>query len=846
MGCSSSRAVSPAPLKPTDEAGGHTARNTLSTSAPAAAAAAHRSAKALQAASKSADAVLAHLASANYEPALWPASVEGKELGAALKAIHACMDVLWTPLLDLVEAKLCEAGARPSWDSLTPAGLLALLRGCSGTADMEPWMNADASAALLSMLAATWERRLTLGVSAQPRAPLESAWENRSIGRLLSLLALALCKTVVVEDESALDAKLAAWRTVEQAFGVPREAACAAAGEGGRAILLYADACAVGDAKLRLTCERASALWDTLPQWEQSPMRVRARGTAGTRSQGSAKLFPQFRSAEGGVEHGDGHGPRKELFALMGQQMLYGLRRGAVGVSSESLPAEPEVAPVFPYDRGARHHWFNPTLEPTAERRSMLCYCGWLLAQTICNRSSLGVELPTLLFEALLADDDFSPSIETLRAFDPQAAASLQNVLDMSEAEFADFAELEECVGMSKEKYVSSSVNRIVGGGDGGWQLDELRSGFQSVLPPAVIAPLRFSPKQLAAVVCGAPSGSRGAFSIRGVFRVVEDDELCDCTPLRQALWAVLEGWAPADKLAFIKFCTGSDRLPAPGTEVLSVQMPFTPIGQVETAAMAQMLPQAHTCDNILELPNYYEALVAKGFKDSALTKELKALVQDRFLLAVRSCDSYGLDETGGDGEPFASRDGGPGWKDPPHSLKATRPVQAEPTWGSDEVEPMLELDAIESIDDLLARTCDSPQQTRDNERKRFVRPLEAAFDEEGSAPPPTTNKSNPISAAEWKEEEVRKAGLAAPGLEDVVQTIGSCVEVVGASGDSYVSDDENELDTLLREAEQELDQGIVPIAAPNVLKRHSCGGEDDAEEGLLQALEDELDAMDL
>lgn len=161
-------------------------------------------------------------------------------------------------------------------------------------------------------------------------------------------------------------------------------------------------------------------------------------------------------------------------------------------------------------------------------------------------------------------------------------------------------------------------------------------------------------------------------------------------------------------------------------------------------------------------------------------------------------------------------------------------------------MEPMLELDAIESIDDLLARTCDSPQQTRDNERKRFVRPLEAAFDEEGSAPPPTTNKSNPISAAEWKEEEVRKAGLAAPGLEDVVQTIGSCVEVVGASGDSYVSDDENELDTLLREAEQELDQGIVPIAAPNVLKRHSCGGEDDAEEGLLQALEDELDAMDL
>ena len=45
-------------------------------------------------------------------------------------------------------------------------------------------------------------------------------------------------------------------------------------------------------------------------------------------------------------------------------------------------------------------------------------------------------------------------------------------------------------------------------------------------------------------------------------------------------------------------------RLPAAGTELLRVQMPFVAFSAAEVASCAQTLPQSHTCDhNILEPP---------------------------------------------------------------------------------------------------------------------------------------------------------------------------------------------------------------------------------------------------
>lgn len=59
---------------------------------------------------------------------------------------------------------------------------------------------------------------------------------------------------------------------------------------------------------------------------------------------------------------------------------------------------------------------------------------------------------------------------------------------------------------------------------------------------------------------------------------------------------------------------------------------------------------QAHTCDNILELPNYLESMVAlskaesRDLPEKQLRQALAQSMDDRLRLAI-SCSTYGLDE---------------------------------------------------------------------------------------------------------------------------------------------------------------------------------------------------------
>ncbi len=115
----------------------------------------------------------------------------------------------------------------------------------------------------------------------------------------------------------------------------------------------------------------------------------------------------------------------------------------------------------------------------------------------------------------------------------------------------------------------------------------------------------------------------------------------------------MVDGWPLESKLQFLKFVTGSSRLPLPGSELLKVEAPFVAFGLAEHKVQLGMLPQAHTCDNLLELPNYWHALRqvrghAAGQLDAgtqaALEAECLRILDDRLTLAI-TCSGYGLDE---------------------------------------------------------------------------------------------------------------------------------------------------------------------------------------------------------
>ena len=153
----------------------------------------------------------------------------------------------------------------------------------------------------------------------------------------------------------------------------------------------------------------------------------------------------------------------------------------------------------------------------------------------------------------------------------------------------------------------------------------------------------------------------------------------------------VEDSWSAEVRQQFVRFVTGSMHMPYPGMELLRIELPYTALGREDHRKMLGRLPQvctcrlqamvkpqapaslaltlhqmdarpckatalqAHTCGNILELPNYQEswmALHSTGAQASLnqqqqtqLRKELLQILQDRLAVAVANCSTYGLDE---------------------------------------------------------------------------------------------------------------------------------------------------------------------------------------------------------
>jgi len=121
---------------------------------------------------------------------------------------------------------------------------------------------------------------------------------------------------------------------------------------------------------------------------------------------------------------------------------------------------------------------------------------------------------------------------------------------------------------------------------------------------------------------------------------------MAECTAFVEAFWHVVDGLSPEEKKMFLLFVTGIETPPEPGTEQLVIQLPFSAFSQDEYVSMLSMLPQAHTCTNTLELPNYHEALLESGraTEGSDLNAALRRLLGEKLRLAISETSGYELD----------------------------------------------------------------------------------------------------------------------------------------------------------------------------------------------------------
>jgi hypothetical protein len=240
----------------------------------------------------------------------------------------------------------------------------------------------------------------------------------------------------------------------------------------------------------------------------------------------------------------------------------------------------------------------------------------------------------------------------------------------------ADFAALKAGTGdpesMGPNEYIEERVREVLAP----QALTEIRNGFWSMIP-AKENMKGVTAADLQRILC--PQKDNAELNIRKIFRVAMDEEMSECKTFVDGFWSVVDNLTPEEKKRFLVFVTGVESPPEPGMELLTIELPHSAFTKEEHRQLLQMLPQAHTCSNTLELPNYYESLKESGImpadaSEKALQHELVKIFGQKLRMAISEAKGYELDATGvqiQDGEGASALSSAAPWQTPPTKIQA-------------------------------------------------------------------------------------------------------------------------------------------------------------------------------
>lgn len=248
-------------------------------------------------------------------------------------------------------------------------------------------------------------------------------------------------------------------------------------------------------------------------------------------------------------------------------------------------------------------------------------FIGKLMAKTIFDRQTMDLPLCDSILKHLL---EIPPTMDDLKQMDAQFHKSLVWMLDNEIAGVIDetFSVEVECAGsgikqsttvmdlkengrdipvtdLNKSEYVELMVQWRTEFGVKA-QLDALAQGFAFLIPLSSIK--QFELSELKMLVNGKPT--------------IDVEELRACTVFQGGysehsqvilwLWQALREFSLELRGTFLKFMTGTNKIPLDGFE--------PPLNLTKSDLDPQALPRTHTCFNQLVLPEYqsYEALVDK------------------------------------------------------------------------------------------------------------------------------------------------------------------------------------------------------------------------------------------
>jgi len=294
-----------------------------------------------------------------------------------------------------------------------------------------------------------------------------------------------------------------------------------------------------------------------------------------------------------GEEGVDVGGVRKEYFLLMMKQLL----DASFG--------------MFVQSDESRALFFNPdSLENTFEFQLV----GALVGLALYNQVILDVSLPRIVWKKLLDSNaplelsdlaDIDPTLmrglEQLLKFDGDVEATFMRTFQASRVSWGHVIYVDLAPGGSvlavtnanREAYVAAYLEYVLGASVDR-QFRAFERGFKSVVNPRVLNELLVRPEELEVMAVGQQTYDFAALEASARY----DDGYTKDSETVMHFWTVLHSLTVEQKKRFLRFVTGSDRVPIRG--LAGIRLVISRAG-----VDSDRLPSAHTCFDHLLIPDY-------------------------------------------------------------------------------------------------------------------------------------------------------------------------------------------------------------------------------------------------
>jgi other hect domain ubiquitin protein ligase E3 len=332
--------------------------------------------------------------------------------------------------------------------------------------------------------------------------------------------------------------------------------------------------------------------------------------------QGSAPFLAFQAIFKGEHVVGEG-GPYRQFFADISDELQPHISREAyTDQSFDDMPLKlliPTSNTATRVGNQREKYIFNPSLVKTSEL-SLFRFLGIMFGACFRTGARFGLDLPSFIWKQIVGQ---SITLKDIENIDKSLIDSLQAILLMDKVTFenaifdtftasmSDGSRVElipngESIPVTYERrheFVKKLL--IMRLKEAEMQCNAVRGGIEQIVPIDLLN--FFTWNEFESMVCGSQELDEEMLKRNTKYSGNYNENL----PLIKMFWEVFHEFSEADKLRFIKFCWGQERLPTNDEEFERNHIRFMIKPTLRDGDQNKFLPKADTCFFNFELPNY-------------------------------------------------------------------------------------------------------------------------------------------------------------------------------------------------------------------------------------------------